>query len=572
MKLKIYSIFFILFLSTFAQAKNKIVSTPIYVQNDKMFRIDTIEITEKTTILHCVIRTLTPTTSTVTISSQCHLKGETGKRYDLLNNEGISLNEKIHSLQPLKFILKFEPLDENEKMFHLLLNSDEQTEPVLSYIHTYKPENVQPFKCKIKGKIIDLPECKRVMFYPNAFRRTADTEYIPVINGEFEFEKEYNFIELYNICPEEENPINPKGQFSGFYIQEGTINVTLYSKESGIPNEISGNLEDRIPYKLLFGADTVVYEQYYNIVDEKIKYDDGIVFIPAIYSYHHERNAISEKYITQVDALNSQIQSNRLASVKDSLLTVLIKIQQKPDFYSKKTRSLIKKMEITDKKNMKTLIRYYSENPNVVNFYDLKTKITGLLNHYPAVYKYKYGVYQNNTYINNHLFYAPKNEADAALNQYIELFENVYKPLMLYHPECIELLQWISTHNKRMEQVELFFDACSRINLTPNFTGTIENKSQTYHFLTDINAYEQLEKNIATALQKKDSESIRFITEFEKDYMSKYPDHEITKRIKKMIQITTDEQNPNKWRQTLRLINFESLIDVLKTIQQNQQQ
>jgi len=151
----------------------------------------------------------------------------------------------------------------------------------------------------------------------------------------------------------------------------------------------------------------------------------------------------------------------------------------------------------------------------------------------------------------------------------LKVFENIYMPLMLYHPESINLMLWIASHNKRMEQASLFFDACEKINRSIDFVYSTEYESQTRKEPTDINAYEQLERNIEIALQKKDDENIRFITEFEKDYFSQYPDHEITKRIKKMIQITLDEQNPNKWKQTYRVINTESVIEVFKVIQQN---
>ena len=123
-----------------------------------------------------------------------------------------------------------------------------------------------------------------------------------------------------------------------------------------------------------------------------------------------------------------------------------------------------------------------------------------------------------------------------------------------------------------MEQAVRFFEACAKINMSLDFAYPVEDESQTRNCPTDIYAYERLERNIEIALQKKDDESIQFITEFEKDYMSQYPDHEITKRIIRMIQITSDEQNPNKWKQTYRIINIESLIEVFKTLQQNQQQ
>ena len=556
MKHTLFSIIFILLLSTFAQAENKVVTTPVFFRNSQMIHIESIVITEKVTNLHCIIRTLIPETSTVTISSKCYIKGESGKIYNINSSKGVNLSEKVHSEEPVKFVLTFNPLAENETMFDLFLNPDDQTKPELYNVLTYKPDNVHPFKCKIKGRVVGLPECKRVKFHLNSNARLAEMEYIPVINGEFELEKEYNFIEIYNLYPEEENPLKSKGQLSSFYINEGIINVVLNSKESGKENEITGNFEFQnfLPFKLLFGTDSSFYKQYFEIVNEPSGFRSELAL------YHPEIIAIAKKYKDQVVSLIAQIESTKKDVIKDSLLIELINIQKASDIYSDETKYLITEMEMADKRYLRKVIDYYKENPTVEKLNDLTSKISGLISSYPAVYKNRYWSY---TVITSSPFYAPRNVADELLNTYIEVFETVYMPAMSYHPMSIWLLPKISSHNNRLEQAERFFKVCESINY-PQVSGhPEEGKNQIIHELKDRSAYEKLEKNIENALQKKDNESIKYIVEFENDYLYKYPEHEITKRIMRMIKMASDEQNPRKWK---GIINYTIDPESLKAV------
>lgn len=96
-------------------------------------------------------------------------------------------------------------------------------------------------ECKIKGKVIDRPESKKLYLLPLlSDPRTTDKITIPIINNEFEYTFQTKNPEAYEFIFEDE--LN-KGYFHSvrFITEDGTVNFELYPAEEYSRNIIKGS-------------------------------------------------------------------------------------------------------------------------------------------------------------------------------------------------------------------------------------------------------------------------------------------------------------------------------------------
>ena len=555
-------------------AESKVVTIPLYIQRN-LIRIDKLEMSLEETALHCVFRTLYSENSRGGISSKSYLRGESGKIYKIIGSEGIALDEQIYSYEPLKIVLHFEPLDENEKIIHFFEMSKENSNYSLFDIYTYKPESVKPFICTIKGQVVGF-DCERIsLSVAENFNRMADYESIPVIDGKFEFSKEYNFIELYNISPVAKYPTTSKGEFSLFYISEGVINIVFNSRDSKKGNEISGGFSENESYLTLnysftdlVQSDSSIYKQYY----ENVEYADNrwppFGLIPLFHKSQilQESNGVSPKYISELKKLQDLVYTAENYFDMDSLLMEMGKIKQSPDFYKDGIKSIIVEKDEADKRNIERLAKILTENPSVPKFYELTSLIiSSIIENYPLEVGFRYKEDKGRTFIFEHYIFSSKEKADEQLNMFLKIYEDIYKPIMQHHRLDLKISDGVKRHNERIEQATRFFDACSKIDLTSSIK-TLSDKGLTPTVISansngEANGeLEKLRDLIAKTIIFKDNRATEIINLFATDYLPKYPNHEITNEIKRMIRISSDDQNPNKWKNAKYLpdVNDES--------------
>ena len=569
----------ILLCSPTVMAENKVVTNPVYTQRNLM-RIDKLDISPEATAVYCTFRTFYPENSRGGISSKSYLKGESGKIYKLLRSEGITLDEQLYSYQPLKIILHFEPLEKNEKIVHFVEMSKEKSDYSLSDIYTYKPENVKPFVCTIKGQVIGF-DCEFIRLDVSVnFSRLADCELIPVVDGKFEFTKEYNFIEQYNIYPERKNPMKPIGEFSTFYISEGVINIVMNSKESNKGNEISGDIPESFSYskgsyKTLVQDDTIIYKQYYDLIKEQNELpsepETGVVFLRNA-SIIDKINIIAPKDTAEIRKLLDLTNTSKLSVDKDSFRIELAKIEQSPDFYKKEALPVIKAKNEANDRNIERLLNIFSENPTISNFYKLESIIISIRNKFPNVIGFEYWESEGKTSIVFDYVYSSDKEAVSQLNKFLKVYEDKYKHIMQHHPLNVNILNnWFDIYLGDMTR---FFEACSKIDLASPIKAS-SDKAQTTTIKSSKSDEEinseliQLKDIIAKAIDIKDDKATKIINLFASDFLPKYPNHEITNEIKRMIRIASDDRNPNKWKMK-KFVDPESLKAALEFIKKHQ--
>ena len=559
-------------------AENRVVTLPLYTQRN-LIRIDKLEISPVETSLHCIFRTFYPESSRGGISSKSYLQGKSGKIYKIIDSEGITLDEQIYSYNPLKILLRFEPLDENEKVVHFVELSKDKSDYSLSDILTYKPESVKPFTCTIKGQVVGF-YCENIRFdVGENFNRLADGELIPVVDGKFELSKEYNFIEKYSIYPEEKNPMKAEGVFSQFYISEGVINVVMNSKVSNKGNEISGDLpavfsyDNTIDMKNLIQGDTSIYKQYYYLTNEHRDLPSGTVLVRVSSPYYFldEIRIISPKDTAELRRLQNQITKTRAFVEKDSLCIEIVKIKQSANFYIKEAIPVIEAINEADKRNTERYLNILTENPSISKFYELEKMLSGIRNTYPKTIGFSYSENEGETYINEVLNNSSKEKADEMINKLLEIYEDTYKEFMPHHPLNAKISNdW---HNNRIKQATRFFEACSRINFYSSKDPPTDISFRPINTIRneEINKeLEQVKGYIAKAIEKKDDLATEIINLFATSYMPIYPDHTTTKEIRKMIRIASDDLNPNKWRNT-PTTNPESLSAVFEFLKKHRE-
>ena len=549
-------------------AENRVVTTPIYTKRNLM-RIDKLEMNTERTAIHCTFRTLYPKDSRGGISSKSYLKGASGKIYKLIGSEGITLDEQIYSYEPLKIVLRFEPLDENEKIIHFVETSEEESAYSLSDIYTYKPEGVKPFICTIKGQVVGF-DCKVIRLnVANPFSyRLADSEFIPVIDGKFELTKEYNFIEKYDIYAESENPRNPTGEFSTFYISEGVIHIVMNTRESKKGNEITGDISENHSYnnniniKELVQNDAAIYKQYYDLTNEQLDLPPGTIVVRGSGRWNtsvlDEIKIISPEYTSRLGILQGLVNISRLSVDKDSFRIEMVKLMQLPDFYIEEAVPVIKAKSEANDRNTERLIQVMTEKPSISKFYELESIISLLKLNYPREMNFRYHEGEGKTYVNEEFVDTSKEKADDLLNRFLKVYADSYQKLMPYHPLHNNILSTL--HNNRIEQATRFFEACSKINAASSIKVSSDiAQPQILKSSDEINSeLERLKGLMAKAIDVKDDKATEIINIFATDYLPRYPNHEITNEIKKMIRIASDDRNPSKWKR-VSSINLESL-------------
>lgn len=554
-----------LLLSGLSFAQEKTVNYPLYESNNQFLRIDKIEVNKDKTILHCAIRSYAPESSRIKLSSGCYLLGESGKKYELTGSKGINLDEDFYSYIPTKFTLTFKPLDDGEKIFHFFEKEDRESGFILANILTYKPEGVTPFKTTIKGTVVGIPECDYIVIY-TCVQNYIQDEFIPVRNGKFELEREFNFSEYYYIATKEPNPLRGKGQLSTFCIEPGIIEVRMVANGLG-ENIIKGGEMNNYPD---FDPDLIprteeenkIYARYkaqgYDaaIIDKEKKEDLGALTITTWEPYMPwslSKSLLSEEAKEKLMKMRGIYESSESNLVKDSIIIELMRAEQSQGFYADSVLQTIAGMKEAEARRREEAYRYLAENSNSVkNLYYLYTKIFSIVRHRPQYSPFRASEFDRDP------FHGP---TDAEYRRLKDIVQSQYSDKYFYHPYMRLIRERMQEYEECKANIGQFLEACSEIEMTPAteiYDGGNVNRLE----------YEQFRNDIAIALQKKDKESVRLIRRFANEYAIKYPRHSLTNEIKKMIGIAIDDNNPNKWmityRQNKKVTGFFEAMELLK--------
>ncbi len=224
-------------------AQNVIVESPQYESsNTSSFEISKLELRDSVTVLYCDFYNSTLPDAWVSISSKSYLKGKSGHVYKLLGSEGYVLDERATMPQSgnLSFKLYTEPLRKEDSSFDFM-EGEYDGAFIITGIKTYKlsqPDTHQ-IHCKLKGMVMNRPQSSRLVLTKENGDARVLGKYIPIRNGEFEYELNCDFEESYSLAFFDEMA-NGGWRPITFFSDSGLISFRLFPMEEYDKNVVEG--------------------------------------------------------------------------------------------------------------------------------------------------------------------------------------------------------------------------------------------------------------------------------------------------------------------------------------------
>ncbi len=640
--LRIRNILCILFvLCTYSSAQNRVVENPLYDVEKGRIYIQKIEMSDENTLLHCHV--YSGGWGESVISSQLYIEGESGKKYYLLGCTGLDVDRRFTTRsdtkaeEPKKVVFRFEPLDTQEKIFHIF-DIVEPGSPIAltKNVYTYIPESVKPFTCRIEGEVIDLPEVKYIFLNQGTNTPSREPAYIPVVDGKFVIERNFNFVERWSLDIRT-NPVSGKRDGINcpgwtFYSEPGTLNVKIRPEHCSYDSILYfGNITTQAVIKYekahdLLGSDSLLIKR----VRELCSYDEDKNCFNKI-SFHTDKwktevceGSVRPESLEKINSLKVLFDKTESSKTKDSIaLRVRIilsderyfrfkgysvslkalteygknevrkiqplvseslgkseyymdsiyiefaKKEQAPGFYIDEMVQLREEIKKADARYADARLDFLKADTSITNLELLLLDISNIMGEYPGMSRGDnwWGGYDSGFYTT-----FTKEDVDLRLAKLAELFEKVYQPQYPDHPwtKWIEgRLEW---HYDEVENAAQFLDYCSTLDLTENgdskfvYEKQQEIKNGANNKNTNLEKYKKFERDIEEVVGTRNETSIRILKTFNDTYAKQYPNHPITNQIKRQIKVATHELNPNRWRRTFFLINFESVMYVIASM------
>lgn len=249
--------------------------------------------------------------------------------------------------------------------------------------------------------------------------------------------------------------------------------------------------------------------------------------LPFISVYEPDIKTISMRYRSDFNACS--ISASLMSCISGEKFYILMnEMKQCPDFYTEEFKPVIAEQKKIDSLCLETVLCDLKENPNRENLYKLASyMLLDSDSSYPSVWKFKYD--ENKSCIRDK-YWDTRENADFQLNKFINLFEQIYEPVMTDIIFCQNIRAKIEAHKKRIALVTQFFEICAQ----PVTKSKVKNISPEKEL--------EVKKKLENSLLKKDEESIKFIVKYKKFF---------NREMEQMISIASNELNPHKWRKRL---------------------
>ncbi|MDR0295759.1 MAG: hypothetical protein LBH91_06215 [Prevotellaceae bacterium] len=171
MKAKLFCTVLALFLATACSTNPKVILNPYFEYNDTEGQLEIlkIELTDTATIVHFDFYQYPHELFWYRFSSKSTLTGGSGKAYNIIGNDSITLDEierTPDSTGLAVFTLIFEPLDKSEKTIDFKSDDDCDDNYQISGIKLYKAKQSKSnkaIKCTLKGEVVNRPYSHRLI-------------------------------------------------------------------------------------------------------------------------------------------------------------------------------------------------------------------------------------------------------------------------------------------------------------------------------------------------------------------------------------------------------------------------
>jgi thiol-disulfide isomerase/thioredoxin len=352
MKKNLFLSFLVLFLiTTSTVAQNIIVEQPEYKSNNaQTFDISKLELRDSVTILYCDFYNSTRPDAWVSISSKSFLKGKSGHIYKILRSEGYVLDEKAKMPQSghMSFKLYAEPLKKEDNSFDFM-EGEYSGAFVIAGIKTYKlPQAKSPVHCKLKGTVINRPQSSRLILTKENGDSRVLANYIPIRNGEFEYELNCDFEESYWLVFLDEEmdgvrrPVN-------FFSDSELISFKLYPMDEFEKNVVVGGKLNSEYGKYLAQKELML---------QTSKFQKRVDSLRTVDKYYSQ----SMKY------LREQLTATKDKTKKDSLNTIMQKMYDSGEAFTLETNELMKFREDLNLKFYNWEKEYIRKNNSIVSY------------------------------------------------------------------------------------------------------------------------------------------------------------------------------------------------------------
>ena len=212
-------------------------------------------------------------------------------------------------------------------------------------------------KCTIKGSVIGRPESKTLILCKEGEDlRTAKTVKINIENGQFYYELEAPYSEIYELTFEEEAQ-NGSWKPISFYATNDVINFKLHSMDDFPKNEIIGGGEENeiIMYKKAVASETnKKADKIYEITDK-----------------------LTREQTVSVKGLETLAKLDTASGIaKNRLYTELDELQKTKNFYTPEYYSIVKPIDSIYSAYAKDIEKYDRENPSLSAYSQLISDLT----------------------------------------------------------------------------------------------------------------------------------------------------------------------------------------------------
>ena len=244
MKIKLFYAILALFLAVSCSTNQNVIFSPDVESNttNGFLEILKIEISDTATIIYFDAYQYSRPENWFRFSSKSTLKGGSGKVYNIIGSDGITLDERERTPDNfglVAFTLTFEPLDKNEKTIDFSSDGNWQISGIK--LHKSKQsKSKKAIKCTLKGEVLNRSYSHRLVLSKlNEDFRTANVVYIPIRNGKFEYVLNCDHEEMYELVFLDEyqsggwRPVK-------FFSEKGTVSFTLYPMDENEQNQIKG--------------------------------------------------------------------------------------------------------------------------------------------------------------------------------------------------------------------------------------------------------------------------------------------------------------------------------------------
>ena len=349
-------------------AQTRTVELPEYEGcNLGFLEITKLELKESETVLYF---DAFETTEPISLSSKIVLKGKFGKIYNFIRSEGIEMDKQIliPASGTISFKLHMQPMDKKETSFDFI-EGKTYKELRIQGIKTHKIKSTALIHCVIKGEVIDRPGISRLKL-KKTFENNSLGKYITTYNGKFEYTLDFQYMESYSLRFDEE--------YKGvswwpiiFFPESGSVTIKLFpydrlSEDVVTVKEISrssSKIKSSKQSGKLIEARSLNQEwvRYHTLKDSLFNKDSLYKIDKILREENHFYSEVANKPMKQYSTTDDE-------NVKDSLKTILSKLQEKGELLTPEAMSLMKQIEKKEEQSQNWTMKYIKENTTIVGY------------------------------------------------------------------------------------------------------------------------------------------------------------------------------------------------------------